>query len=62
MFFMVKTLYNFNMDKELIDKVDEVIAKSNNKYKDRTQFVILAIQDLIKKEVSEDGNDYRTDG
>ena len=43
-------LYSFNMKEGLIDQVDKVIESSNNRYKDRTQFVIIAIQELIKKE------------
>lgn len=39
------------MEEELIEQIDKVIENSNNRYKDRTQFVIIAIQDKIKKEV-----------
>ena len=43
-------VYNFNFEEELIAKVDNVIKKSNNKFRHRTHFVILAMQDMIKRE------------
>lgn len=43
-------LYNFNMEEELIQQMDNVIVNSNSKYKDRTQFIIIAIQNQIKNE------------
>ena len=44
-------LINFNCDENLIDEVDKIVENSNSKYKDRTQFMILAIQKSIKEEL-----------
>lgn len=46
---MSKTLINFYIEDELKDKIDEFVSKSNNKYKDRTQFMILAIQEKLNE-------------
>lgn len=46
----MKKLTNFYIDEELINNVDDIISKSNNKYKDRTQFIVLAIQEKINNE------------
>ena len=47
---MVK-LHNFNSDEELISQVDVAIANSKNKFKDRTHFVVLALQEKIEREI-----------
>lgn len=47
---MVK-LYNFNLDEEIISQVDVAIANSKNKFKDRTHFVVLALQEKIEREI-----------
>ncbi len=48
MFFMGKTLINFYIDEELKKEIDKCVSKSNNKYKDRTHFMILAIQEKLR--------------
>ena len=42
--------YAFNCDEKLIQEVDKIVSTSNLKYRDRSQFIILAIQKLIKEE------------
>jgi len=44
-------LYNFNFEEELIKQIDKAVSKSNNQYRDRTHFIILAIQEKLKKEI-----------
>lgn len=53
---MTKRLFSFNIDEELINQVDNTISNSKSRYKDRTQFIILAIQEKLKKEVDKNGN------
>ena len=43
-------LYNFNCDEKLIEQVDKIVLNSKLKYRDRTQFIILAMQKLIAEE------------
>jgi len=52
----MKKLFNFNLEETLIKEVDKIISKSKNKYKDRTQFVILAIQQKLEKEENAKNN------
>lgn len=47
---MAQKLFNFNCGEELIKKIDGIVDDSKNKYKDRTQFLILAIQEKLVKE------------
>lgn len=42
--------YAFNCDSELIKRIDTMIGKSKYRYKDRTQFIILAIEEKLNKE------------
>ena len=42
--------FAFNAEKSFIRKVDDFVKKNNNKYKDRTQLIILALEDKIKNE------------
>ena len=51
--FFMKSLINFMCDDELISTIDEFIKLSNNKYKDRTQFIIISMQDLLAREKNE---------
>lgn len=43
-------LVNFKIDDELVQKIDSVVQQSNNKYRDRTHFLILAAQKLLEEE------------
>ena len=47
---MAKKLINFWCDIELIKKIDLTVLSSKEKYKDRTHFLILAIQEKLEKE------------
>ena len=47
---MVIKQYAFNCDEKTIKNIDNIIEVSNLKYRDRSQFIILAIQKLIKEE------------
>ena len=49
---MVIKQYGFNVDDSLMKKVDDIVKK-NNKYKDRTQFIVLAIENLCSSEVKD---------
>ena len=49
----MRRLFNFNFEEELFVEVDKVIADSKGKFRDRTQFVWLAIQEKLHKEISE---------
>ena len=44
----MKKLVNFWIEEELIKQIDETVANSRNVYSNRTQFIILAIQEKIK--------------
>jgi metal-responsive CopG/Arc/MetJ family transcriptional regulator len=45
-----KKLVNFYLEEELIKKIDMVIEASENQYKDRTQFITIALQNAVLKE------------
>ncbi|MBI5803377.1 hypothetical protein HY448_01690 [Candidatus Pacearchaeota archaeon] len=47
---MVIKQYAFNCNEKLIQDIDKIVSVSNLKYRDRSQFIILAIQKLIKEE------------
>lgn len=42
--------YAFNCDPDIIKKIDSFISKNRSKYKDRTQFIILAIEEKLTQE------------
>lgn len=46
-----KKLFNFNFDEDLIEKIDRLVAASNNLYRDRTHFIILKLQEAVEKEI-----------
>jgi len=45
--------YAFNSEEQLIEEIDTVVKDSKSKYKDRTQFIILAIQEKLEREKNE---------
>ena len=47
---MTTKLFNFRCEEKLIKEIDTLVKKSNSKYKDRTQFTILAIKEKLSKE------------
>ena len=46
--------YAFNCDSDLIKRINTIISKHKYKYKDRTQFIILAIEEKLNKEETGD--------
>jgi len=52
----MKRLFNFQCDEELIKLIEEVIDRSNNQYKDKTHFIILALQEKIEREKTKESD------
>lgn len=48
-----KMFVGFNVEHSFINNIDEFISKHSSKYLNRTQFIILAMEEKLRKEENE---------